>query len=126
MLTAVQQLNYVIVLCDDLERMKVFYRNLFAFTITSESDTTLTFRAGSVLLSLRKRTRGYDGQGIRPELPGMQLAFLVSPAEVDQCYVELLEKGVTILDPPIDQPRGHRTVYFADPEGNQLEIYAEI
>jgi len=25
-----------------------------------------------------------------------------------------------------DQPRGHRTVYFADPEGNQLEIWAEI
>lgn len=126
MLTAVQQLNYVIILCDDLGRMKAFYRNLFAFTIDSESDTTLTFRAGSVYLSLRKRTRGYDGQGIRPELPGMQLAFLVSPAEVDQCYVELLEKGVTILDPPTDQPRGHRTVYFADPEGNQLEIYAEI
>jgi len=126
MLTAVKQLNYAIVLCDDMARMKTFYRELFAFPIDSESETSLAFRAGSVLLSLRQRTRDYDGQGVRPELPGVQLAFLVAPAEVDQCYQQLLAKGVTIVDPPTDQPRGHRTVYFTDPEGNLLEVYAEI
>jgi catechol 2,3-dioxygenase-like lactoylglutathione lyase family enzyme len=126
MLTLIKQLTYVIVLCDDIERVKAFYRDLFAFPIDSESETTLAFRAGSVLLSLRQRTRGYDGQGVRAELPGMQIAFLVAPEEVERCYAQLVEKGVTILDPPTDQPRGHRTVYFADPEGNILEIYAEI
>tara|TARA_B100001013_G_scaffold43962_1_gene23190 strand:- start:155 stop:535 length:381 start_codon:yes stop_codon:yes gene_type:complete len=126
MLTSVKQLNYAIVLCDNLELMKTFYRDLFSFPIDSESATGLTFRAGSVLLSLRKRTRDYDGCGVRLELPGVQLAFLVSPAEVDACYKELLEKDVKILEPPTDQPRGHRTVYFSDPEGNVLEVYAEI
>jgi catechol 2,3-dioxygenase-like lactoylglutathione lyase family enzyme len=109
-----------------MERMKAFYRDLFAFPVDSESATSLAFRAGSVLLALRQRTRSYDGRGVRAELPGVQLAFLVSPAEVDQCYDQLVAKGVTILDPPTNQPRGHRTVYFADPEGNLLEIYAEI
>ncbi|MGY8823198.1 MAG: VOC family protein [Candidatus Latescibacterota bacterium] len=126
MLKAVKQLDYAIVLCDDLARMKKFYRELFDFEIDSESDTGLTFRAGGVLLSLRKRTRPYDGSGPRPDIPGVQLAFLVAPKEVDLCYEELVAKGVTILDPPADQPRGHRTVYFADPEGNMLEVYAEI
>jgi lactoylglutathione lyase len=126
MLNAVKQLSYVIILCNDIERMKAFYSDLLAFPINSESDTTLTFRTGSTLFSLRQRTRDYDGQGVRPELPGVQVAFLVSPDEVDQCYAQLVDKGVTILDPPADQPRGHRTVYFADPEGNMLEIYAEI
>ena len=126
MLTSVQQLNYAIVLCDDLETMKAFYRDLFAFPVASETETGLTFRAGDVLLSLRKRTRYYDGNGVRAELPGVQLAFLVSPDEVDLCYNQLVAKGVKILEPPTDQPRGHRTVYFADPEGNILEIYAEI
>ena len=126
MLTSVQQLNYAIVLCDDLEAMKTFYRDLFAFPVVSESETGLTFRAGDVLLSLRKRTRYYDGNGVRPELPGVQLAFLVSPDEVSLCHDQLVAKGVKILEPPTDQPRGHRTVYFADPEGNMLEVYAEI
>jgi len=126
MLTLVKQLTYVIVLCDDMERMKAFYRDLFAFEIDSESATSLAFRAGSVLLALRQRTRGYDGVGVRPELPGVQIAFLVQPDEVELCYQQLLAQGVEILDPPTDQPRGHRTVYFSDPEGNMLEIYAEI
>ncbi len=126
MLTALTQLNYTIVLCDDLDRMKAFYRILLAFPIDSESETGLTFRAGSVLLSLRKRTRDYDGQGVRVDLPGVQVAFLVSRPEVDLSYQQLLEMGVTIVDPPTDQPRGHRTVYFTDPEGNLLEVYAEI
>lgn len=126
MLTAVQQLNYVIILCDDLEHMKAFYQQLFPFAINSESETSVAFQAGSLLLGLRERTRHYDGVGVRPTLPGVQLAFLVSPAQVDECYEQLVAQGVTILDPPTDQPRGHRTVYFADPEGNQLEVYAEI
>lgn len=126
MLTLVKQLTYVIVLCDDIDRMKAFYRDLFAFPVDSESATSLAFRAGAVLLALRQRTRAYDGLGVRAELPGVQIAFLVSPEEVDLCYAQLVAKGVPILDPPTDQPRGHRTVYFSDPEGNMLEIYAEI
>ena len=126
MLSAVRQLDYAIVLCEDLDRMKAFYRDLFDFPIASESATGLTFQAGAVKLSLRQRTRGYDGQGTRSELPGVQLAFLVAPNEIARCYEQLVAKSVEILEPPTDQPRGHRTVYFADPEGNMLEIYAEI
>jgi uncharacterized glyoxalase superfamily protein PhnB len=79
-----------------------------------------------VVLALRKRTRAYDGLGRDIGSPGVQIAFPVSPAEVDLCHKQLVEKGVTILDPPKDQPWGHRTVYFSDPEGNILEFYAEI
>ncbi|MCH2662588.1 VOC family protein, partial [bacterium] len=88
--------------------------------------TGRTFQAGAGKLSRRRRTRGYDGQGTRSELPGVQLAFLVAPDEVARCYEQLVAKSVEILEPPTDQPRGHRTVYFADPEGNMLELYAEI
>jgi lactoylglutathione lyase len=38
----------------------------------------------------------------------------------------LLERGVKILAGPADQPWGHRTLFFRDPDGNVLEIYAEI
>ena len=48
------------------------------------------------------------------------------PDEVDVCHQRLAERGVEILEPPTDQARGHRTVYFSDPEGNILEVYAEI
>ena len=127
MLAEVKQLSYAIVLCDDMDRMKMFYRELFAFPVEVETETSLSFRAGAaVSLALRKRERHYDGRGSGSPSPGVQLAFRVEPDEVSQCYEQLVQKGVTILDPPADQPRGHRTVYFADPEGNILEVYAEI
>jgi catechol 2,3-dioxygenase-like lactoylglutathione lyase family enzyme len=126
MLNRVQQLGYVIVLCNDIDRMKEFYRDLFAFPVQTESATSLAFRVGSVFLALRQRTRAYDGRGRDIGSPGVQIAFPVLPSEVDLCHKQLVDKGVTILDPPKDQPWGHRTVYFSDPEGNILEFYAEI
>ena len=38
----------------------------------------------------------------------------------------LKERGVEIIAGPTDQPFGHRTLFFRDPDGNVLEIYAEI
>lgn len=121
-----EQFKYVIVPCDNLDRMKAFYRDTFAFPVELDTATTLTFHTGSVILALRKRTRDYDGEGTREKLPGVQLAFLVSAAEVDRQHRRLVERGVPIFDPPKDQSWGHRTVYFSDPEGNILEFYAEI
>lgn len=121
-----ENLGYVILLCDDLELMRSFYRDLLALPIVLETATGTTFRAGSIFFGLRKRTRHYDGRRASVGAPGVQLAFLVSPAEVDAFHGRLVEKGVKILDPPNNQPWGHRTVYFADPEGNLLEIYGEL
>lgn len=126
MLKTVDHLTYVIILCDDIEGMKRFYAGLLPFEVDSESDTSFTLRAGGVLLGLRQRTRDYDGVGARQESPGLQLAFRVQPDQVGPCHDQLVDMGVKILDPLADQPRGHRTVYFADPEGNVLEVYAEI
>ena len=126
MLQSVSSLSYSIVLCDDIERMNTFYSNLLPFPVTTETDPSLAFDAGGVLLGLRLRERGYDGHGGGTESPGVQLAFLVAPDEVETCHQQLVEQGVPILEPPTDQPRGHRTVYFSDPEGNVLEVYAEV
>lgn len=126
MLHAVKELTYTILLVDDMAAMKKFYRELFPFEIRGESDTGLSFNPGNTLFSLRQRTRDYDGKGPRLEAPGVQLAFLVEPEQVDECYQILLDLGVEIAEPPTDQPRRHRTLYFYDPEHNLLEIYAEI
>jgi lactoylglutathione lyase len=126
MLSSVRNIGHMIVLCDDLDRMKAFYLDLFHFPIASEKPTGVSLVAGNVRLGLRKRMRHYDGHGGGPESPGVQIAFPVSPDEVDRCHEQLVEKDVTIVDPPTNQPWGHRTVYFNDPEGNVLEIYGEL
>lgn len=122
----IRQLDYTIVLCDDLARMKAFYREWFDFRVLTERENVLALEAGSVTLCLRKRTRPYDGRQAPPGSPGVQLAFRVPPGQVTECHRQLVEKGVTILDAPRNQEWGHRTLFFADPEGNMLEVYEEL
>jgi catechol-2,3-dioxygenase len=45
---------------------------------------------------------------------------------VDGCHTELIDHQVEIIEAPRDQEYGHRTLFFKDPEGNILEIYADI
>jgi catechol 2,3-dioxygenase-like lactoylglutathione lyase family enzyme len=56
----------------------------------------------------------------------LQLAFRVAPGEVDQCAEALRAQGVSVESEPTDRPWGHRTLFFRDPDGNVLEIYADI
>src|SRR5262249_34726813 len=50
----------------------------------------------------------------------------VSAPEVDQCADELVRRGVERLCRPTDQVFGHRTLFFRDPDGNPLEVFADI
>lgn len=125
MLKNIRNLDYVILLCEEIPRMKVFYHEVLGFQIYRGNEDWVEMNVGATLLTLRKRGRSYDGAK-NSDSAGIQLAFRVTPAEVDECHQELLQKRVEILDPPRDMDYGHRTLFFKDPEGNILEIYADI
>ena len=125
MLPGILTLDYVVLLCEDLSRMKAFYHETLGFPIERDWEGWIEMRLGAVLLTLRRRGRPYDGPKT-PHAAGVQLAFRVQPEDVNPYYHELLERHVEILEPPRDQDYGHRTLFFKDPEGNILEIYADI
>lgn len=125
MLTSLGNLNYIILLCDDMPRMRTFYLETLGFPIYRDWSDWLEMRAGNILLTLRPRGRPYDGPKT-PNSAGVQLAFRVAPNEVNTCYTELLQSKVDIIEAPRDWEYGHRTLFFKDPDGNILEIYAEI
>ena len=125
MLKNIRNLDYVILLCEEIPRMRNFYYEVLGFPIYRGNEEWVEMNVGASLLTLRKRGRPYDGNKL-PDSAGIQLAFRVTPAEVEECHQELLQKRVEILDPPRDMEYGHRTLFFKDPEGNILEIYADI
>jgi catechol 2,3-dioxygenase-like lactoylglutathione lyase family enzyme len=54
------------------------------------------------------------------------MAFRVAPQTVADCAAALKAKGIELISPLTDHPWGHRTIFFRDPDGNVLEIFAEI
>lgn len=132
MLKAIRNLDYVVLLCENLKCMKSFYHEIMGFPIHLETASWIEMRIGSLLLTLAKRTSPYVGPSLPHNSAAVQLAFRVAPHEVQSCYEELQEKQVEIVQAPqiIDERVWkfwkHRTLFFKDPEGNLLEIYAEI
>ena len=53
---------------------------------------------------------------------GPRMMFTVRVDDADAVWADLAEKGVTLLNGPIDRPWGRRTAAFADPSGHVWEI----
>lgn len=127
-LRSIRQIDYVILLCEDMTTSRAFYQDVMGLPLDEDHENWVKFRVGSGFLTLRPRgpwLGWHDGAAL-PGSAAVQLAFRVAPAEVDECHDELAAKGVEIIEPPRDQSFGHRTLFFRDPEGNVLEIYAEL
>ena len=124
---AIRSIDYVFLLCDDLETMTRFYTDVFAFPPQEvQPGRMVEFRVGSMFLGLRVRGRAYDGPSRPDRSAGVQLSFRVPPADVDIAFDALKAKGIDVIEPPTNQHWPHRTVYFRDPENNVLEIFADI
>ena len=121
-------LDYTILLCAKLAETRAFYRDVMGFPIETDHANWVSFRVVGALLTLRPRS-GIAGAQDGPAIAGsaaVQLAFRVAPHAVDACHAELIARGVPIIRQPTDLPEWrHRTLFFRDPEGNILEIYAE-
>ncbi len=129
-LGSIRNLDYVVLLCEDLARARQFYLDVMKFRIERETPRWVSFHVGSGLLCLRPRTLEgtfQDGPGAPSGSASVQLAFRVAPPEIDEIQVELAAAGIDLMGPPRDIPAwGHRAIFFRDPEGNVIEIYAEV
>jgi catechol 2,3-dioxygenase-like lactoylglutathione lyase family enzyme len=124
---AIRAIDYTVVFVRDMGAMRRFYEDVLGFSLARElSPSWLEYRVGDNTLALaRPRLTAADA----PTPAGsasLQLAFKVSPPEVDRCAEELVRQGVRLLSPPTDQVFGHRTLFFRDPDGNLLEVFADI
>lgn len=132
-LKMIRHLDYVILLCQDISKMRHFYQHVLGFELYRDQfdGQWIELQVGSVLLTLRPRGlvqlkgKSYDGSAPTTSA-SVQLAFRVAPKEVDECYKALQKMKIEILDQPTDQPWAHRTLFFQDPENNLLEIYADL
>ena len=109
---------------DDLEKAEHFYKSILGLeVIRKEKDKHIFFKCGEQVLLLfgRKRLRS------KGELPWhnsngcIHLAFAIEGSETDAWKKKLAEEKIEILS-EFTWPSGGHSVYFADPDGNLLEL----
>jgi catechol 2,3-dioxygenase-like lactoylglutathione lyase family enzyme len=124
---AIRAIDYTVIFVRDMAAMRRFYEDILGFPQLRElSPSWVEYRVGDNTLALAKPSRTAADAPTPNGSASLQLAFKVSASEVDQCADELVRQGFHLLSPPSDQAFGHRTLFFRDPDGNLLEVFADI
>jgi catechol 2,3-dioxygenase-like lactoylglutathione lyase family enzyme len=124
---AIRAIDYTVVFVRDMDAMRRFYEGILGFALQRElSPDWIEYRIGGNTLALARPRRTAADAPTPKGSAALQLAFKVSPPDVDRCADELLRRGVALFSPPTNHAFGHRTLFFRDPDGNLLEVYAEI
>jgi lactoylglutathione lyase len=127
-LCAIRALDYTVIFARDLDAMRRFYTEVMQFEVYFElgGGSWVELRVGGNILALT-RPGGVIPDRVPPAGTAcLQLAFRVRREDVDACETALRAENVEIVAPATDQPWGHRTLFFRDPDGNLLELYADI
>lgn len=119
--------DYTVIYARDMGPMIAFYETVMGFELTRAlSPNWREYNIGPNVFVLAKPGPTADDAPLPEGSAALQLAFKVDVATVDACAAQLARHGIDILSPPTDRDFGHRTLFFRDPDGNLLEIYAEI
>ena len=105
----------------DLARAEAFYMNTLGLEegIRDTTRNWLFLRAGgNAGMIVLQEDKG--------EWPTQHFAFTVAESEIDAAAKLLKEKGVEITGPVVHDWMPAKSVYFDDPDGNQLELCAPM
>lgn len=124
---SIQAVDYTVIYARDLPAITTFYETVLGFDLTRTlSPTWREYNIGPNIFVLAKPGPTATDAPVPTGSAALQLAFKVSRETVDLCATALAAQNIAILSPPTDRDFGHRTLFFRDPDGNLLEIYAEI
>lgn len=110
---------------EDLDTTKRFYREVFDLPVVFETEDSAVFKIGNTLINLLAVASAPElidpAQVARPE-SGSRFQFTVGVDDVDAMCERLTQRGVQLLNGPMDRPWGVRTASFRDPAGHIWEI----
>jgi lactoylglutathione lyase len=119
-------LSAITLFAEDLPATKQFYLDVFALPVVFEDDTSAVFKVGHTLINLLDVSAAPEL--IQParvgERDGQRFVLTLGVDDVDVTCRALQERGVELLNGPMDRPWGSRTASFRDPAGHIWEIAA--
>ncbi len=110
---------------EDLGTAKQFYGRVFGVPLTFEDDDSAVFDFGSTIVNLLKTSAADEliaPAVVAPREVGSRMQLTIDVEDVDAMCVELVARGVELLNGPMDRPWGIRTASFRDPAGHVWEI----
>lgn len=126
------QINLISIFTENLAAMRSFYERALGFSAVTDLGSYVEFANDGVRFALCEMSvmrSTASAQAYAEPVSGQRfgLAFpCSSPEDVDASYHEILQKGAAAVAAPAPMPWGQYTAYFADPDGNIHEFFADL
>ncbi len=120
-----RRIDAITMFTEDLEGSKAFYTGVFGLAPIFETEDSVVVKCGGLVLNLLRTSDVGDliaPAKVAPPEAGVRVQFTIEVDDVDAVCALLAEKGVSLLNGPVDQPWGRRTACFSDPGGHVWEV----
>ena len=110
---------------EDLAEARRFYQDVFGLDVHYEDDASAVFLFGATMINLLQvdQAPGLVAPAtVAAPDAGVRFQFTLDVDDVDAVCATLQERGVQLLNGPVDRPWGIRTASFRDPAGHIWEI----
>ena len=114
---------------EDVQAVSAFYADVLRLRQVFSDDVSTVFDLGGTMLNVLEVAAASEVVApARPaavgDTPRMLLSLWVE--DVDAVCQDLRERGVVLLNGPVDRPWGKRTAAFTDPAGTAWEVAQDI
>ena len=110
---------------EDLEVAKEFYDRAFGLPIYFQDPNSAVYNFGNTLINLLQVEEApslIHPAAVATPGAGVRVQFTIDVDDVDATAADLEDRGVALLNGPMDRPWGIRTASFQDPGGHIWEI----
>jgi catechol 2,3-dioxygenase-like lactoylglutathione lyase family enzyme len=118
-------ISVITVFVEDLASTKDFYQQVFGLPVMYEDPDSAVFNFGNMHVNLLKVDAApevIEPATVASREAGSRFQFTVEVEDVDKMCAELAQRGVELLNGPMDRRWGIRTASFMDPGGYIWEI----
>jgi lactoylglutathione lyase len=115
----------ITIFTEDLARSRDFYVTTFGKSVIFEDENSAVFTFGDTVinvLAVAAAPELVEPGPVAPPDAGIRAVMSVEVADVDAVCAELTQRGVPLLNGPMNRPWGLRTASFTDPGGHVWEL----
>jgi catechol 2,3-dioxygenase-like lactoylglutathione lyase family enzyme len=119
----------ITVFVEDPQRSKAFYEQVFEVPVLFEDDNSAAFKFENTIINLLATPAAHElvePASVGGPDGGARFQFTIFVEDANAVIEQLGERGVELLNGPIDRPWGMRTAAFADPDGHVWELAQQI
>jgi catechol 2,3-dioxygenase-like lactoylglutathione lyase family enzyme len=126
---ALKNIEVISLFVEDVSASKAFYLDVFDVDVIYQDEVSAVLKFENLLVNLLHvgEAPGLVGPAaVGRSDAGARFQLTIAVQDADAVCAELVSRGVTLINGPVDRPWGRRTAAFADPSGHLWEIAQDL